>query len=277
MQNDFDHLDVLVNKTDPQENEEPMLLEVNTDIVTENENMESEKEESQEVEEMKSVKLSIWRTSEPHGSCIVCPVADSTSRRVLSNEQRTMVFLSRSIWVPKDIICALINKYQCPAVKDIENGREIAMKMHKMLTTENRLQERLAKDTGTTSLHWTKHNAANFQFPPRTEQKIHDLTFECCNEHDDLVRARFQSRHSNSKNHIATVQFDHHKQQPTDAWYCTCSAAAREVGMCSHVTALRWHLGVNKAVISTDNHPLSASRLIKAIDDSTHFSEDDLS
>ncbi|CAF3873654.1 unnamed protein product [Rotaria magnacalcarata] len=127
-----------------------------------------------------------------------------------------------------------------------------------VLTTENRLQERLAKHTGTTSLHWSKHNAVNFQFPPLIEENIRDLIFgscqirvaksyiieqirqsqtnekemefivELCNEHDDLVRARFQSRHSNNKTHIATVQFDHHKQQPIDAWYCTCSAAARE-------------------------------------------------
>ncbi|CAF1418557.1 unnamed protein product [Rotaria magnacalcarata] len=204
-----------------------------------------------------------------------------------------------------DIICALINKYQCPAVKDIESGREIVMKMREMLTTENRLQERLAKHTGTTSLHWSEHNAANFQSPPLTKENIRDLTFgsyqirmeksyiiehirqsqtnekemeflvELCNEHDDLVRARFQSRHSNNKKHIATVQFDNHKQQPIDAWYFTCSAGAREVGMCTHITALLWRLGVNKAVISTDNHPLSAWRLIKAIDDSTHFSEND--
>ncbi|CAF1623695.1 unnamed protein product [Rotaria magnacalcarata] len=331
MQNDFDHLDVPVNKTDSQENEESMLMEVDTDIVTENEDIESEKEESQEEKEMKSVTLSIWRTSKSHGSCIVCPVADSTSMRVLSDEQRTMIFLSRSIWVPKDfrdtvnilnrpglqvampgflhnkkqlpadeanrtrlvtknqwviesvngkikqwkfmaqiiqkstirfisdyldIICALINKYQCPAVKDIENGREIAMKMREMLTTENRLQERLAKHTGTTSLHWSKHNAANFQFTSLTEENIRDRTFgsyqirmakfyiiehirqsqtneeemeflvELCNEHDSLVRARFQSCHSNNKKHIATVQFDNHKQHPIDAWYCTCSAGA---------------------------------------------------
>ncbi|CAF5038005.1 unnamed protein product, partial [Rotaria magnacalcarata] len=155
-----------------------------------------------------------------------------------------------------DIICALINKYQCPAVKDIENGREIAMKMREMLTTENRLQERLAKHTGTTSLHWSKHNAANFQFTSLTEENIRDRTFgsyqirmakfyiiehirqsqtneeemeflvELCNEHDSLVRARFQSCHSNNKKHIATVQFDNHKQHPIDAWYCTCSAGA---------------------------------------------------
>ncbi|CAF2049538.1 unnamed protein product, partial [Rotaria magnacalcarata] len=155
-----------------------------------------------------------------------------------------------------DIICALINKYQCPAVKNIENGREVAMKMREMLTTENRLQERLAKHTGTTSLHWSKHNAANFQFPSLTEENIRDRTFgsyqirmakfyiiehirqsqtneeemeflvELCNEHDSLVRARFQSCHSNNKKHIATVQFDNHKQHPIDAWYCTCSAGA---------------------------------------------------
>ncbi|CAF5102446.1 unnamed protein product, partial [Rotaria magnacalcarata] len=87
MQNDFDHLDVPVDRTDSQENEESMLMEVDTDIVTENEGIESEKEESQEEKEMKSVTLSIWRISKSDGSCIVCPVADSTSMRVLSDEQ----------------------------------------------------------------------------------------------------------------------------------------------------------------------------------------------
>ncbi|CAF4659320.1 unnamed protein product, partial [Rotaria socialis] len=109
----------------------------------------------------------------------------------------------------------------------------------------------------------------------QTNEEEMEFLVELCNEHDDLVRARFQSRHSNNKKHIATVQFDNHKQQPIDAWYCTCSAGAREVGMCSHITALLWHLGVNKAVISTDNHPLSASRSIKAINDSIRFSEND--
>ena len=53
-----------------------------------------------------------------------------------------------------DIVCALINKYQCLAVKDTENGREIAMNMREMFTTRNRLQERLKQYTGLTSLHW---------------------------------------------------------------------------------------------------------------------------
>ena len=52
-----------------------------------------------------------------------------------------------------DIVCALINKYQCPAVKDAENGREIAMKMREMFTTRDRLQERLKQYTDLISLH----------------------------------------------------------------------------------------------------------------------------
>ena len=76
-----------------------------------------------------------------------------------------------------DIVCALINKYQCPAVKDTENGREIAMKMREMFTTRNRLQDRLAQYTGLTSIHWSKHSTSNFQFPPLSEDKIRELTF----------------------------------------------------------------------------------------------------
>jgi hypothetical protein len=111
----------------------------------------------------------------------------------------------------------------------------------------------------------------------RVSQTDEEIGFmvELCHEHDDLVRARFSSRHSKNKNHTTTIQFDNQKQQPIEAWYCTCCAGAREVGMCSHITALLWHLGVNRATIPTDDHPLSASRLLNAIDDSAQFHEDE--
>lgn len=41
-------------------------------------------------------------------------------------------------------------------MKDIENDRKIAMKMRGMLTTENRLQDRFAKHSAATLLHWSK-------------------------------------------------------------------------------------------------------------------------
>ena len=106
-----------------------------------------------------------------------------------------------------------------------------------------------------------------------TDEEGIEFMVELCHEYDDLVRARFPSRHSKNKNHTTIIEFDRQKQQPIEAWYCTCSAGAREVGMRSHVTALLWHLGVNRAVIPTDTHPLSASRLINAIDDSIQFNE----
>ena len=40
-------------------------------------------------------------------------------------QNSTLRFISNYL----DIVCALINNCQCPAVKDTENGREIAMKM----------------------------------------------------------------------------------------------------------------------------------------------------
>ena len=76
-----------------------------------------------------------------------------------------------------DIVCALIDKCQCPSVEDSENGREIAMKICEMFTTRNRLQERLKQYTGLTSLHWSKHRASNFQFLSLSEEKIRELTF----------------------------------------------------------------------------------------------------
>ena len=108
-----------------------------------------------------------------------------------------------------------------------------------------------------------------------TDEEGMEFKVEPCHEYGDLVRARFPSRHSKNKNHTITIQFDRQKQQPIEAWYCTSSAGACEVGTCSHVTALLWHLGVNRAVIPADNHSPSASRLINAIDDSIQFNEDE--
>ena len=90
-----------------------------------------------------------------------------------------------------------------------------------------------------------------------TDEEGMEFMVQLCHEYDDLVRARLPLRHSKNKNHITTIQFDRQKQQPIEAWYCTCSVGAREVGVCSHVTALLWHLDTNRAVILTDSHPLS--------------------
>ena len=74
---------------------------------------------------------------------------------------------------------------------------------------------------------------------------------------------------------MATLRFNEKKQQPIQGWYCTCTSVVREVGMCSHVTALLWHLGVERAVIKASVHPLAAVKLLDAVDDSMKFSNDE--
>ena len=98
---------------------------------------------------------------------------------------------------------------------------------------------------------------------------------ELCQEHEDLVSARFQSRYSKLKQYLGIRQFNEKKQQPIQGWYCTCTSGAREVGMCSHVTALLWHLGVERAVITTSVYSLAAVKLLDAVDDSMKFSDDE--
>ncbi|CAF5165964.1 unnamed protein product, partial [Rotaria magnacalcarata] len=36
-----------------------------------------------------------------------------------------------------------------------------------------------------------------------------------------------------------------------------------------------WHIGVERAMVPTSTHPLSASKLLTAIDDSMKFSDDE--
>ena len=49
----------------------------------------------------------------------------------------------------------------------------------------------------------------------------------------------------------------------------------REVGICSHITALLWNMGVERAIVPASTHPLSASKLLIAIDSSMTFSDDE--
>lgn len=102
-----------------------------------------------------------------------------------------------------------------------------------------------------------------------------EFIVELCEGHDDLVRAKFQSRHSNHKKHTATVRFDEAQEQPIVGWYCTCSSGSREVGMCSHTTALLWHLGIDRARTQTSTHPLATANLLNGIEDSMDFAEEE--
>ena len=101
-----------------------------------------------------------------------------------------------------------------------------------------------------------------------------EFLVELSSHNDDLIRARFSSRHSNNKNHIALIQYEtKNTEQPINGWYCTCMSGRRDVGCCAHVAALLWHLGVRRAEIELNTHPLSASEICSEIIDSVQFSD----
>ena len=50
-------------------------------------------------------------------------------------------------------------------------------------------------------------------------------------------------------------------------------AGRRDIGCCVHIAALLWHLGVCRAEIDLNTHPLSTSEIISTITDSAQFSD----
>ena len=102
-----------------------------------------------------------------------------------------------------------------------------------------------------------------------------EFIVEMCSTQTDLVRVRFQSRHSNQKHHIGTVQFDETYENPIRGYYCTCTSGSREVGCCVHIAAILWHLGVQGGKIDNTMHPLSAVKILEAIHDSMQYSKFD--
>ncbi len=102
-----------------------------------------------------------------------------------------------------------------------------------------------------------------------------EFVVELCPTQQDLVRVRFQSRHSNQKHHVATVQLDETKENPIHGYFCTCISGSRELGCCVHLAAVLWHLGVQRAEIDSTMHPLSAIKLLQSVHDSMQYSQVD--
>lgn len=99
-----------------------------------------------------------------------------------------------------------------------------------------------------------------------------DLIFEvqCDHNHPDLVRVQFQSRHSTSKRYNTTIRFDSLSDPVILGWYCTCPTGPRKIGCCSHIAAVLWHLGVNRAQVP-DPCSRSATHLLDYVEDSQEY------
>ncbi len=109
--------------------------------------------------------------------------------------------------------------------------------------------------------------------PSQLDPNDLEFVIELCQQHSDLIRVRFSSRHSTQKNYIATIQFDNDEEDPIEGWYCTCPTGARVIGCCSHVAALLWYLGVCRAEYDDKGHPLSAQFLLETVEDCIQYAE----
>ena len=68
-----------------------------------------------------------------------------------------------------------------------------------------------------------------------------DYSTKVDNSNDNIVGACIHSRHSNTSIYKAWIQFSF-TDDPIEAWYCQCSARARNVGCCCHVASIVWCL-----------------------------------
>ena len=66
-----------------------------------------------------------------------------------------------------------------------------------------------------------------------------EFIVELSPKYDNIVRARFTSRHSNTKTYISIVQYNViYTEHPIKGWFCTCVIGGRHIGCCAHVAAL---------------------------------------
>ena len=66
---------------------------------------------------------------------------------------------------------------------------------------------------------------------------------QTCNIDHQLIRIRFQSRHSNTRSYYTYIQF------PTEEILnscCDCPVGDRQVGVCSHRSAATWFLAYQR-------------------------------
>jgi hypothetical protein len=129
--------------------------------------------------------------------------------------------------------------------------------------------------SGTYQIRMAKSYIQEHLIPSILNEDELEFVVELCATQNDLVRVRFQSRHSNQKHHVVTVQFDETKENPIRDYYCTCNSGSREVGCCVHTAAILWHLGVRKGEIDCTMYPLLAVKLLQAVDDSMQYTQFD--
>ncbi|CAF1464569.1 unnamed protein product [Rotaria sordida] len=188
------------------------------------------------------------------------------------------------------IACALINAYRAPAISSFSNDDQIATKMLAHLHEPNLLRTRLNNEV----LRWSKNDASNLVgFPILTIDQIRlitvgifqlkqarayseehcsttdlnnqaDFPLQTCNTDGQLIRIRFQSRHSNAKSYYTYIQFSTEEVLNS---CCDCPIGDRQVGVCAHRAAAIWFLAYQRHQNDISRNQPSGSYL-RLLDDS---------
>ncbi|XP_062577231.1 uncharacterized protein LOC134239089 [Saccostrea cucullata] len=195
------------------------------------------------------------------------------------------------------IVCALSNRFSPPLSKsnNTEADDAEAAKMLYLSKQVNNLK-RMVQENGLNrrSTQWQTVLECEIQnFPMFDEDQLRNLTCGTyqlklsrsyiqehieggCDiffhkENDRLLKVKIQSRHTSSKQYLVWIEYSDYS---VEAWYCTCRAGARVVGMCSHIAAIIWYLAKGRheqrtyGVRDWSEHVLDAADIPPALDES---------
>jgi uncharacterized Zn finger protein len=90
-----------------------------------------------------------------------------------------------------------------------------------------------------------------------------EFPLQICNTNHQIIRVRFQSRHSNRKTYYNYVQFT---EEEIDNSCCDCPGGDKKVGVCSHRATAIWFLAYQRHRNETSVNQSSGS-YIKILDD----------
>lgn len=116
-------------------------------------------------------KIKQWR--------FLAQTIQNSTIKVLPDLVKIICSLSRLSYneYSRALFLSLVNKYRCPAIKDISIDKQMAAEMLKLLHSENELQRYLQNLEENKLIKWKKYDAQHCPFPYLTEEDVRNITF----------------------------------------------------------------------------------------------------
>ncbi|XP_062618934.1 uncharacterized protein LOC134280537 [Saccostrea cucullata] len=194
------------------------------------------------------------------------------------------------------IISAICNKFRPDVSTGLESDLSTAAKMRFLSKEVNVLKEYVETNgLDKRQVRWRKIDASDtsIAFPQLSEEEIRELTMGVYqiklaksyaqehldkdgtyeiyvnNDHDGILRAKLQSRHTSAKTYLLWIGFD---EINIKSWFCKCKIGSRVVGMCSHITSVIWFLSFAR---HRENPKIGVRSWCSYVDDAAALPVDD--